>query len=97
MRRETLSPQLAKEQKRLNKMEANEQQVDHFDSDERHDDTAEAPNEQVAAQQCICTDWFIRYAFECNRDQQWDDDRVEDYRRENRGRCRVQIHDVERF
>ena len=59
-------------------------EVDQLDADERHDEAAEAVDEQVAAQQRGGADRPVGDAAQRQRDQRDDDQRVEDDRRQDR-------------
>src|SRR5262249_39760771 len=72
-------------------------EIDRLDADERNDDAADAVKQQVAPQQRAGADRTITHAFERQRNQRDDDQRVEDDGGENRALRRRQVHDVERL
>ena len=59
--------------------------IDQLDADERHDDAAEAVDQQIAAQQRCGADGAILHAAQSERDQRDDDQRVENHGGEDRG------------
>ena len=58
--------------------------VDHLDADERHDDPADAIDQQVALEELGGGNRPAPHALQCQRNQRDDDDRVEDDGREGR-------------
>ena len=58
-------------------------EVDRLDADERHDDAAEAVDQEVAPQQRRRADRPVAHAPQRQRDQGDDDQRVEDDRRQD--------------
>src|SRR5262249_17883641 len=78
-------------------VEGGEHEIDRLDADEWNDDAADAIDQQVAPQQRAGADRTITHAFERQRDQRDDDQRVEDDRGENRALRGGQVHDVERL
>src|SRR5215475_14061981 len=55
-----------------------EQEIDRLDADERHDQPAQAIDEQVVAEQDRRLDRLVLHAAKCERDQGDDDEGVED-------------------
>src|SRR4029077_13007221 len=78
-------------------MQGGDREVDRLDADERDDHAAAAVDPQVAPQQWAGPDRAIAHAFERQRNERDDDQRVEDDRRENGALRRRQPHDVERL
>src|ERR1019366_1657316 len=60
----------------------------------RQNDPAQTPNQQVSTQQRIGTRRTIPHSAQGDRNEEWNDYRVEDNRRENGRRWRVKVHDV---
>ena len=77
-------------------MERSDDEIDELDADERHDDAAQAIDEQIALQNGQSAHRFVGHAAQRQRDQRDDDERVEnDGAQDGAGRA-VQMHDVER-
>ncbi len=70
-------------------IEGGDDEVDQLDADERHDEPAEAVDEEVAAKQRGRADRAIGDAAQRQRDQRDDDQRVEDDGRQDRRLRRV--------
>ncbi|MNI85090.1 hypothetical protein D3C73_1420510 [compost metagenome] len=58
-------------------------QVDELDADERHDDSSETVDKDIAAQQLRRAHRFIRYTLHRQRNQQRDNNRIKDQCGEN--------------
>jgi len=77
-------------------MKRSDDQIDQFDPDKRHDETAETVDEQVALQDGERAHRFVSDAAQRQRNQRDDDEGIEnDGAQDGAGRG-VQMHDVER-
>src|SRR5262245_47819037 len=72
--------------------ETRKREVDQFDTGEGHDDSADPEHEQVAAQHRGGADRAIPYAFQRERDQCNDDERIEDHCRQHRACWAREVH-----
>src|SRR5262250_1250361 len=75
-----------RERRSCREMHRDHDDVDQLDADERNDDAAKSPDEQVAAQERIGPERLVLDATERDRDEQRDDDGVEDDGGEDRRR-----------
>lgn len=67
----------------LSEVEADQDQVDQLDADEGHDQSADAVDQQVAAQDGGRTERPVGYALQGQRNQRNDDESVKDDRRQD--------------
>src|SRR5271156_3792992 len=75
-------------------MDRSQCHIDELYSDERKNYAADAPDEKVLAQKGIGAERPILDAFQSDRNQGRNDERVEDDRREYCGCWRMEIHNI---
>src|SRR5271166_7040420 len=78
-------------------MQGGDHEVDGLDADERNDHAADAVNPKITPKQLSGADRTIADAFERQRNQGDNDQRVEDDRRQDGALRGRQVHDVERL
>src|SRR3984957_16393278 len=76
-------------------MQCGDHDVDSLDADERNNHAAEAVDKKIASQNRGRADWTITHAAQRQRYQRDDDQRVENYCRQNSTLRRRQMHHVE--
>lgn len=77
-------------------MERGNDEIDELDADERHDDAAEAIDEEVALQDCQGAHRLVGDAAQGQRNQRDNDEGVENDGAKNGAGGTVKVHDVER-
>src|SRR5262245_26267364 len=80
-----------RERRSCRDMQRDHDDVDQLDTDERNDDAAESPDEEVAPQERIGAERLVCDAAEGDRNQQRDDDGIEDDGGEDRRRRGMQV------
>ena len=58
-------------------MERGDDEIDELDADKRHDDAADAVDEEIALENCERAHRFVGHAAQRQRNQRDDDERVE--------------------
>src|ERR1700685_1403550 len=82
-------------EKTSGEMQRGDHDVDSLDADERNNHAAEAVDNKIASQNRGGADRTVRHPAERQRNQRDDDQRVENYSRQNRALRRRQMHHVE--
>ena len=68
-----------------NEVEGDHDKIDYFNSDEGNDDSSETPDEQIFAQQGVSSQRSVTDSLQGHRDKYWDNERVENNRRQDCG------------
>ena len=64
-------------------MQPDHDNINQFDTKERYDYAPKSPDQQISAKQSVGPKGLVLDSFESDRDQQRDDNRVENYSRED--------------